>query len=87
MNIMHKNCQSCGMPIKGKPELLGSNADDTKNQTYCMHCYLKGEFTQPDLSSEQMQSLCISKMKEMGIPRPLGWLFTRNIPKLARWSS
>ncbi|WP_462172335.1 zinc ribbon domain-containing protein [Pseudoalteromonas xiamenensis] len=83
---MNKNCQSCNMPIKGDPEKQGTNSDGTKNNEYCVYCYQNGAFTQPEFSVKDMQEFCIVKMKEMGLPKPLGWLFTRGIPKLKRWS-
>ncbi len=82
---MSKKCQSCGMPLKGGPEMLGTNLDTSKNHDYCHYCYELGEFTQADFSAKDMQDFCIEKMKEMGLPKPIGWLFTRNIPKLKRW--
>ena len=42
-----KFCQSCGMPLS--PEVLGTNADGSKNEEYCMYCYKDGKFLQdPD---------------------------------------
>lgn len=83
---MSDKCQSCGMPIKGDSEKMGTNSDGGKNAEYCHYCFQNGAFAQPDISVTEMQELCIEKMKEMGFPKPLGWLFTRNIPKLKRWS-
>ena len=83
---MNTKCQSCGMPIKGDTAKQGTHADQSKSELYCIHCYQHGAFTQPDINVTQMQALCISKMQEMGFPKPLAWLFTRNIPKLQRWA-
>lgn len=83
---MSGNCQSCGMPIKKDPAQGGTNNDGSKSTEYCSYCYENGVFTQPDFSAAQMQQFCIQKMKECGVPRPLGWLFTRGIPKLKRWA-
>jgi len=46
-------CQSCGMPVN-QQELLGTEADGSKNQKYCMYCYKDGQFTTPDATLEQM---------------------------------
>lgn len=35
-----KFCQSCGMPLTD--DVLGTNADGTKNEDYCMYCYTGG---------------------------------------------
>jgi hypothetical protein len=54
---------------------------------YCSYCYVNGAFITPDLTSKQMQDLCIQKLREKGVLKPLAWLLTRNIPRLKRWNS
>ena len=39
-----KFCQSCGMPLTD--EILGTNADGSKNEDYCIYCYKDGKFLQ-----------------------------------------
>ena len=82
---MSQFCQSCGMPMKKDPQQGGSNNDGSKNEDYCSFCFQAGVFTQAEFTAKQMQDFCIDKMQEMGMPRFLGWIFTRNIPKLKRW--
>lgn len=82
---MNKFCQSCGMPMKKDPEQGGTNSDGSKSEEYCSYCYQNGSFFQPDMTAAEMQKFCIEKMKEKGVPQPLGWLLTRNIPTLKRW--
>jgi hypothetical protein len=84
---MGKMCQSCGMPMKQDPGKGGTNVDGSKSEKYCSYCYVDGKFYQPDMTAKEMQAFCIDKMKEMGMPRLLGWLFTRSIPKLERWKN
>ena len=86
LGSMNKTCQSCAMPMKKDPEGGGTNADGSKSTEYCSLCFQAGKFTQADFSAKEMQDFCIVQMKSCGIPRPLGWLFTRGIPKLRRWS-
>lgn len=53
---MKKNfCQSCGMPLT--EELLGSNADGSKSEDYCMYCFKDGAYT-GDFTMEQMAEYC-----------------------------
>lgn len=82
-----KMCQSCGMPLSKDPKGGGTLADGSKTTEYCSHCYQNGRFTKPDLTAEQMVQLVRGKFKEMGVPRVVGWFFTRNIPKLGRWKN
>ena len=46
-------CQSCSMPMN-QPDLLGTEADGSKIEKYCVYCYKDGEFIQPDATLEQM---------------------------------
>src|SRR6266481_5254422 len=83
----YKNCQSCGMPMRRDEKGGGTNADGSKSAMYCSHCYEAGRFTLPDISPAEMQQRVKGKIKEAGFPAFAGWLFTRNIPKLARWKN
>ncbi|MEC0266972.1 zinc ribbon domain-containing protein [Paenibacillus anseongense] len=83
----YKNCQSCGMPLARDEQGGGTEKSGAKSKVYCSHCYQNGKFTQPDLTVDQMKEIVKQKMVEFGFPRFLAGLFTRNIPKLRRWSS
>ena len=50
-----KFCQSCGMPLT--EDVLGTNADGSKNEDYCMYCYQDGKFLQ-DCTMEEMIEHC-----------------------------
>ncbi|WP_227872216.1 zinc ribbon domain-containing protein [Paenibacillus albus] len=86
MSVSYKNCQSCGMPI-AKGDKNGTEADGAKSRKYCIHCYVGGRYTMPDMTAEQMQEFVKGKMVGMGFPRFLTGFFTRGIPKLERWQS
>ncbi|MDU0206243.1 zinc ribbon domain-containing protein [Paenibacillus sp. MAH-36] len=83
----YKNCQSCGMPLARDEQGCGTEKSGAKSKVYCSHCYQNGKFTQPDLTVDQMKEIVKQKMVEFGFPRFLAVLFTRNFPKLRRWSS
>jgi hypothetical protein len=85
MEKTYKNCQSCGMPLKRDPKGGGTNADGSKSNMYCSHCYQNGKFTLPDLSVDQMKDRVKGMMKEMGFPGFLGKLYANKISKLERW--
>ena len=86
MGTVHRNCQSCGMPMSRDDKGGGTNADGSRSTVYCSHCYASGRFTLPDLTVDQMKDRVRDKLREFGVPAPLGWFFTRRVPKLARWS-
>lgn len=58
-----KFCQSCGMPLETQ-EVIGTNADQSKNEDYCVYCFKDGGFTQ-DITMEEMINISLEHMKEM----------------------
>ena len=48
-----KFCQSCGMPLTD--DVLGTNADGSKNEDYCMYCYRDGKFLQECTMDEMIE--------------------------------
>jgi len=85
MEKAFKNCQSCGMPMKRDEHGGGTNANGSKSAMYCSHCYQAGEFTEKNITLEEMREKVKGKLKEFGFPGFMTNLFTRNIPKLQRW--
>ena len=45
--------QSCGMPLTD--EVLGTNADSSKNEEYCIYCYKDGKFLQECTMDEMIE--------------------------------
>ncbi|MBR0023306.1 MAG: pyridoxamine 5'-phosphate oxidase family protein [Muribaculaceae bacterium] len=65
-----KFCQSCGMPLT--EELLGINADGSKNEEYCIYCYKDGKFLQ-NFTMDEMIEHCAQFVGEVnkGLPQPI----------------
>ncbi|MFJ8260904.1 zinc ribbon domain-containing protein [Rummeliibacillus sp. NPDC094406] len=80
----YKKCQSCSMPIK-KSEDRGTERNHERSSMYCKHCYQEGEFTQKNISVEEMTVFVKGKCIEMGLPKFLAGMFVRNLDKLERW--
>lgn len=79
-------CQSCGMPLNDEA-LYGTEANGSKTSEYCLYCYGKGVFKQPDLTIEQMIEICVPFMKESGMAEEESRsLLTKHLPMLKRWS-
>ena len=75
------------MPLAGD-ELLGTNADGTKNEDYCIYCYQNGEFTS-DMSMDEMMNFCIDKMVEVHPDMDKAQaasMMQEVFPKLKRWA-
>ena len=84
-----KFCQSCGMPLT--EEILGTNADGSKNEDYCMYCYKDGKFLQ-DCTMDEMIEYCAQFVNTVneGLEKPItkeeyiGQMKTY-FPHLKRW--
>lgn len=53
-------CQSCGMPLANEKE-MGTNADGSKNNEYCIYCFENGDF-KGDMTMDQMIEFCVPHM-------------------------
>ena len=52
-NLLPPSCQSCGIPIK-HPTEFGRTASGATDIKYCRYCLEKGEFTNKDITVEEM---------------------------------
>jgi len=73
-------------------EVLGTNADGSKNEDYCMYCYKDGKFLQ-ECTMEEMIEHCAQFVDEVnkGLPQPLTkeeyiGQMKMYFPHLKRWS-
>ena len=89
MEIDIKFCQSCGMPLTD--DILGTNADGSKNEDYCIYCYKDGKFLQ-DCTMDEMIEHCaqfVGAVNE-GLPNPITkeeyiGQMKMYFPQLKRW--
>lgn len=79
-------CQSCSMPLD-KPELLGTEKDGSANHEYCIYCYQKGSFVNPDMTLDEMKVLVKDQMEKFKIEEGLIKKAVETLPHLKRWSS
>ena len=84
-----KFCQSCGMPLN--TENLGTNADGSKNENYCMYCYKDGKFTN-DCTMDEMIEFCAQFVDDVNknMPKPMTKeeykdMMRQYFPMLKRW--
>ena len=84
-----KFCQSCGMPLNA--ENLGTNADGSKNEDYCMYCYKDGKFTN-DCTMDEMIEFCAQFVDDVNknMPKPMTkeeykQMMRKYFPMLKRW--
>jgi len=83
-----KFCQSCAMPIGGNEEILGTNADGSKNPDYCIYCYKDGKYTS-EISMDEMIDFCAPYMAENDesmTEESARMQLKQIMPNLKRWS-
>ena len=72
-------------------EVLGANADGSKNEDYCIYCYKNGKFTQ-DCTMDEMIEFCSQFVDEVNkiMPKPITKeqykdMMRQYFPMLKRW--
>ena len=81
-----KFCQSCAMPLQDET-VYGTNADQSKNDSYCCYCYKDGKFT-ADVDMEGMIAMCVPHMVAAHpelTPESAARMMRDFLPKLERW--
>ncbi|HIH04470.1 MAG TPA: hypothetical protein HA263_11715 [Methanoregulaceae archaeon] len=79
------SCGSCGMPLQD-PSDAGTEADGSRSDRYCTHCYRNGAFVEPDLTREAMIAEYGPLLAaELGMPREkateMVTAFTATLPR------
>ena len=72
------------MPLSS-PEHLGTEKDGSRKKYYCKYCYENGQFTQPNLTLEEMKTNVKIRMEAMSIDPDLIDLTVSSLPNLKRW--
>ena len=72
------------MPLS-KPELLGTEKDGSPKKYYCKYCYRNGQFTNPNLTLEEMKIKVKDQMKKMKIDDETITIAVDSLPNLKRW--
>ncbi|MCL2599723.1 MAG: zinc ribbon domain-containing protein [Treponema sp.] len=84
-----QGCQSCEMPMT-KPEDFGKNADGSRNEDYCCHCWENGAFSgDPDWTLEKAIEFNIPYVIEGGFAKTedeARAMLRESMPKLKRWA-
>lgn len=73
------------MPM-GKEEDFGTNKDGSRNGEYCHFCFANGEFTNKEITLEQMVEKLAGFSGRMGMTPEQGREMARKVlPTLKRW--
>ena len=80
-------CQSCGMPVSKDFGNLGTNADETHAEEFCVFCFKSGAYTNPNQTLEEMINNSIENMTtDLQMPRDQATALANSfIPTLRRW--
>ncbi|MFQ5427680.1 MAG: zinc ribbon domain-containing protein [Thermodesulfobacteriota bacterium] len=84
--ISSPSCQSCGVNIK-KPTEFGTTATKVIDVNYCRYCLWNGEFTEPDITMEEMiEKVAKTMIKTKRVsPEQAEEMARKLIPTLKRW--
>lgn len=66
----YKHCQSCGMQFSSS-RFYGTNKDESYSNAFCEDCYQNGEYTEPELTLEQVKENARMYIKDIFIIKKL----------------
>jgi hypothetical protein len=73
------------MPLQ-KEEDFGTNANGSKSEEYCFHCFQNGKFLDEGITLEGKISKNVKFAVQMGMSEDEAWkLASEVLPKLKRW--
>ena len=74
------------MPMRDESD-YGTNDDSTVNSDYCCYCYDNGEFTEPDMTLEEMSDKVRDMMiNDQNMPETdVSNFINKQLPNLKRW--
>lgn len=79
-----ERCQSCGMLLMNQDN-FNSFTDDEKKSIYCKSCYADGNFTEPNLTLEEMSKRVKNRCQELKLGKLPTYLFVKRLRLLQRW--
>jgi len=83
--LKQKICQSCGMPLQ-KEEDFGTNADGSKSEEYCFHCFQNSKFLDEGITLQEKIDKNVKFAVQMGMSEYEARKMASNVlPKLKRW--
>ncbi len=79
-------CQSCAMPMT-RPEAFGTDEIGQRVNDYCHYCYASGDFTEPNVTMQQMLNRCVAILaREAHVTEEEAHaIVSGQIPQLKRW--
>jgi len=80
-------CQSCAMPMYDTGK-FGTDFHGRTTEDYCVQCYQKGEFTDPDMDMFDMIDKSVAWIMNAGVypEAHIRETLSEIIPRLKRWN-
>lgn len=79
------DCQSCGMPLRTEED-FGNNADGSRSNEYCFHCFQNGKFLDEDITLQEKINKNVGFAVQMGMSEVEARRMASSVlPKLKRW--
>lgn len=81
----NKFCQSCAMPLNIHGEdVRGHEHDGSLSSLYCKYCYVDGEFTNKEITYEEMVNMGIKGIKSNKGSKLAKWLMVKSYPMMLK---
>lgn len=80
-----KNCQSCGINLSSDIEYSNNSEEEKKRINYCSNCYSNEQFTERDLTYDEMVIKIKNRLKELGANKIQIIFYLTKIKHLDRW--
>lgn len=77
-------CQSCGMKLSDEPDSFRL-VEKELNIKYCKTCFKDGQFTEPELTLDQMKQKIENRCTELGYGKLKTSVYSSNLENLDRW--
>lgn len=80
-----KMCQSCGNVLEKKGgNFRGTEKNGDRSKKYCTQCYLNGEFTEPNISYEEMLQRGMNAIETLPVNKLTKWVYRKSYPKILK---
>lgn len=82
--LKNEVCQSCGMLLENQNN-YHSFTNEEKDSIFCKNCYVNGEFTEPNLTFDEMKNKIKIRCNELKVGKIATYFFIQRLSELNRW--
>jgi hypothetical protein len=83
--ISNEYCQSCGIYLNHQDFYSLLDKENKRKTRYCITCYQNGEFSEPDMTFEQMKKRVKERCLKLGFSKFQTYIYLLRLKNLFRW--